>query len=143
MRISDWSSDVCSSDLIRTTQAYLKDLFEHNTRFAGRSFQQIYHVDFFRQGEKVAECDSWVFRTDRDEARERGTKYTETKGKVEPFTDEQLAEWYKLYAAEDIRGANTRYWEAAKEGEETPRMMNGPRTGSGCTGSQQARGGRE
>src|SRR3546814_10914212 len=85
MRISDWSSDVCSSDLIRTTQAYLKDLFEHNTRFAGRSFQQIYHVDFFRQGEKVAECDSWVFRTDRDEARERGTKYTETKGKVVPF----------------------------------------------------------
>src|SRR3546814_12995007 len=92
MRISDWSSDVCSSDLIRTTQAYLKDLFEHNTRFAGRSFQQIYHVDFFRQSEKVAECDSWVFRTDRDEARERGTKYTETKGKVVPFTDEPLAE---------------------------------------------------
>src|SRR3546814_5528938 len=76
-----WHKPVLRGDII-TTQAYLKDLVEHNTRFAGRSFQQIYHVDFFRQGEKVAECDSWVFRTDRDEARERGTKYTETKGKV-------------------------------------------------------------
>src|SRR3546814_14959742 len=109
MRISDWSSDVCSSDLIRTTQAYLKDLFEHNTRFAGRSFQQIYHVDFFRQGEKVAECDSWVFRTDRDEARERGTKYTETKGKVVPFTDEQLRSEERRVGKECVSTCRSRW----------------------------------
>jgi hypothetical protein len=61
-----------------------KDLIEHQTRFAGRSFQQIYHVDFFNQhGDRVAEADSWVFRTDRDEARERGTKYTEARHLVE------------------------------------------------------------
>ena len=65
---------------------YLKDLIEHQTRFAGRAFQQIYHVDFFNQhGDKVAEADSWCFRTDRDEARERGTKYTEARGRVEPL----------------------------------------------------------
>ena len=115
-----------------STQAYLKDLVEHNTRFAGRSFQQIYHVDFFNQtGDKLAECDSWVFRTDRDEARERGTKYTEARGRVEPFKDEQLAEWAKLYDNEEIRGANTRYWEDVKEGEELPRMLKGPMTVTG------------
>jgi acyl dehydratase len=115
-----------------TTVAYLKDLVEHNTRFAGRSFQQIYHVDFFNQtGDKLAECDSWVFRTDRDEARERGTKYTEARGRVEPFTDAQLAEWGKLYDNEEIRGAKTRYWEDVKEGEELPRMFKGPMTVTG------------
>jgi acyl dehydratase len=87
-----WHKPVLRNDTI-STQAYLKDLVEHQTRFAGRSFQQIYHVDFFNQyGDKVADCDSWVFRTDRDEARERGTKYKDARGRVEPFTDAQLAE---------------------------------------------------
>ena len=114
------------------TQAHLKDLIEHQTKFAGRAFQQIYHVEFFNQsGDKVAEADSWVFRTDRDEARERGTKYTEARGRVEKFTDEQLAEFYKLYENEEIRGANTRYWEDVKEGEALPRMMKGPMTVTG------------
>lgn len=126
-----WYKPVLRNDVI-TTEAYLKDLVEHQTKFAGRAFQQIYHVDFFNQhGEKVAEADSWVFRTDRDEARERGTKYTEARGRVEPFTDEQLAEWGKLYGNEEIRGAEKRYWEDVSEGEELPRMMKGPMTVTG------------
>ena len=126
-----WHKPVLRNDVI-TTEAYLKDLIEHQTRFAGRSFQQIYHVDFFNQkGDKVAECDSWVFRTDRDEARERGTKYTEARGRVEKFTEEQLAAFSKLYEAETIRGATPRYWEDVKEGEALPRMMKGPMTVTG------------
>ncbi len=127
----NWHKPVLRNDTI-TTEAHLKDLIEHQTRFAGRSFQQIYHVNFYNQeGDLVADADSWVFRTDRDEARERGTKYDEVKGKVEQFTDEQLAEWGKLYANEEIRGANTRYWEDVVEGEELPRMMKGPMTVTG------------
>ncbi|WHO38980.1 MaoC family dehydratase N-terminal domain-containing protein [Sphingobium sp. AP49] len=126
-----WHKPVLRNDTIRT-EAYLKDLIEHQTKFAGRSFQQIYHVDFFNQsGDKVAEGDSWVFRTDRDEARERGTKYTEARGRVEPFTDEQLAEMYKLYEKEEIRGATPRYWEDVQVGDELPRMMKGPMTVTG------------
>ena len=126
-----WYKPVLRGDII-STQAHLKDLIEHKTRFAGRAFQQIYHVDFFNQNDaKVAECDSWVFRTDRDEARERGTKYTEARGRVEPFTDKQLAELYKLYEAEELRGAKPRYWEDVQEGEALPRMMKGPMTVTG------------
>ncbi|HSX57001.1 MAG TPA: MaoC family dehydratase N-terminal domain-containing protein [Sphingomonas sp.] len=126
-----WYKPVLRNDTI-TTEAYLKDLIEHQTRFAGRSFQQIYHVDFFNQhGEKVAEGDSWVFRTDRDEAREKGTKYTEARGRVEQLSDEQLAEWGKLYANEEIRGATPRYWEDVSEGDKLPRMMKGPMTVTG------------
>lgn len=126
-----WHKPVLRNDVI-TTEAYLKDLVEHQTRFAGRAFQQIYHVDFFNQtGDKVAEADSWVFRTDRDEARERGTKYTEVRGKVVPFTDEQLNEFYKLYENEEIRGSTPRYWEDVQEGEALPRMLKGPMTVTG------------
>ena len=47
-------------------ESYLKDLVEHQTQFAGRAIQQIYHVDFFNQvGALVAECDSWCFRARR------------------------------------------------------------------------------
>ena len=127
----NWHKPVMRNDEIRT-EAYLKDLVEHQTKFAGRSFQQIYHVDFYNQnGDLVADGDSWVFRTDRDEARERGTKYTDVKGKVEPHTDEQLAEWSKLYDKEEIRGATPRYWEDVQEGEELPTMMKGPMTVTG------------
>jgi len=127
----EWHKPVKRNDTI-TTEAYLKDLVEHQTKFAGRAFQQIYHVDFFNQeGDKVAGADSWVFRTDRDEARERGTKYTEARGRVEPFTEEQLAEFSSLYEKEEIRGANTRYWEDVQEGEALPRMMKGPMTVTG------------
>ncbi|BFM07522.1 FAS1-like dehydratase domain-containing protein [Halioxenophilus aromaticivorans] len=127
----NWHKPVKRNDTIKTV-AYLKDLVEHQTRFAGRAFQQIYHVDFYNQeGDLVADADSWVFRTDRDEARERGTKYTEVRGKVEPFTDEQLAEWSKLYDQEEIRGATPRYWEDVEEGQPLQKMMKGPMTVTG------------
>jgi len=126
-----WHKPVYRGDTIRT-EAYLKDLVEHQTKFAGRSFQQIYHVDFFNQhGDLVSSADSWVFRTDRDEARERGTKYTEARGRVEPFTDAQLAEWGQLYANEEVRGAVPRYFEDVNVGDALPKMMKGPMTVTG------------
>lgn len=136
-----WHKPVLRNDTI-STQSYLKDLIEHQTRFAGRAYQQIYHVDFFNQhGDEVAECDSYVFRTDRDEARERGTKYTGQVGKVEQLTDEQMQEWFDLYRNEEIRGAIPRYWEDVNEGDALPRMMKGPMTVTGFIGYAQGWGG--
>lgn len=136
-----WHKPVLRNDTI-STKAHLKDLIEHQTRFAGRAYQQIYHVDFYNQhGDHVAECDSYVFRTDRDEARERGTKYTGQVGKVEQLTDEQMQEWFDLYRNEEIRGATPRYWEDVKEGDELPRMMKGPMTVTGFIGYAQGWGG--
>jgi acyl dehydratase len=137
----NWHKPVLRNDVI-STEAHLKDLIEHRTRFAGRSFQQIYHVDFYnQQGDKVADCDSWVFRTERDEARERGTKYTEVRGKVEPLSEELLAQVRDTYDAEEVRGATPRYWEDVKEGEELPRIVKGPMTVTGFIGYAQGWGG--
>ena len=75
--------------------------------------QQIYHVRFFNQhGDLVAEADSWCFRTDRDTAREEGTKYTALKAKpVRRYNETELAEFYRHYHNETIRGAEPRFWE--------------------------------
>ncbi|HEV8225809.1 MAG TPA: MaoC family dehydratase N-terminal domain-containing protein, partial [Methylomirabilota bacterium] len=131
----NWHLPVRRNDTI-TTEAWLKDLIPHQTAFAGRAIQQIYHVDFYNQhGELVAGADSWCFRTDRDIAREQGTKYTEVKAKApKRYTDEELAEVFQLYANEEIRGAVPRYWQDVAEGERLPTMAKGPMTVTGFIG---------
>jgi acyl dehydratase len=126
-----------------TTEAHLKDLVEHQTRFAGRAVQQIYHVKFYNQRrELVAEADSWCFRTDRDHAREEGTKYTDVKAKPQHvYTQAELDKIYDLYAAEDIRGATPRYFEDVTVGEKLPTMAKGPMTVTGFIAYAQGWGG--
>ncbi|WP_459618597.1 FAS1-like dehydratase domain-containing protein [Bordetella sp. 2513F-2] len=137
-----WHLPVRRNDTI-STEAYLKDLVEHETRFAGRAVQQIYHVDFYNQeGDKVAEADSWCFRTERDHAREHGSKYREVRAR-EPrrYTPEELREAYKLYAMEEVRGATPRYWEDVAEGEPLPVLFKGPMTVTGFIAYAQGWGG--
>ena len=137
-----WHKPVMRNDVI-STEAHLKELTEHETRFAGRAVQQTYHVDFFNQeGDKVAEADSWCFRTERDHAREVGTKYKEVRAR-EPrrYTDQELGEAYELYRGEEVRGATPRYWEDVKEGEALPVMFKGPMTVTGFIAYAQGWGG--
>lgn len=137
-----WHKTVKRNDTI-STEAHLKNLIEHQTRFAGRAVQQIYHVDFFNQdGDKVAEADSWCFRTERDHAREQGSKYKEVRAR-EPrrYSPEEIKEAYKLYAQEEVRGATPRYWEDVKEGDQLPVMFKGPMTVTGFIAYAQGWGG--
>jgi acyl dehydratase len=137
-----WHHPVKRNDEI-STESHLKDLIEHQTKFSGRAIQQIYHVDFFNQGGvKVAECDSWCFRTERDTAREQGTKYTEVKTRGEKrYTEEELAEIFRGYADEEIRGATPRYFEDTAVGEKMPLMIKGPMTVTGFIAYAQGWGG--
>ena len=138
----NWHKTVHRNDTI-STEAWLKDLIVHDTKFAGRAVQQIYHVDFFNQkGELVADADSWCFRTERDQAREQGTKYKELNTRPpRRYTDQELADAYKLYAEEKIRGAETRYWQDVAEGEALPTMLKGPMTVTGFIAYAQGWGG--
>jgi acyl dehydratase len=138
----EWHKPVNRNDTI-TTEAYLKDLVEHQTKFAGRAVQQIYHVDFFNQhGDKVAEADSLCFRTERDHAREQGSKYKEVRARApRRYSTEEIQEAYKLYAKEEVRGGTPRYWEDVKEGESLPTMFKGPMTVTGFIAYAQGWGG--
>ena len=126
-----------------TTEAWLKDLISHETRFSGRAIQQIYHVNFFNQaGDLLAEADSWCFRTDRDLAREEGTKYEDLKGRpAKTYTQEELTDIYRHYANEEVRGAAPRYYEDVAVGDKLPTMVKGPMTVTGFIAYAQGWGG--
>ena len=137
-----WYKRLHRNDSIRT-EAYLKDLIEHQTHFAGRAVQQIYHVDFYNQhGDRIAEADSWCFRTERDYAREKGTKYKEARARQpRRYSGKEITEAYELYRNEPIRGATPRYWKNVNEGEELPVMLKGPMTVTGFIAYAQGWGG--
>src|SRR3981189_3095644 len=122
--------------------AYLKDLVEHETKFAGRSIQQIYHVDFHdSKGNLLAAANTWCFRTDRDIARESGTKYTELRKKpAKVYSDDELRQIFELYEREEVRGAKPRYWQDVAVGTKLPRMVKGPMTVTGFIAYPQCRG---
>jgi acyl dehydratase len=125
------------------TEAHLKDLVEHETSFAGRAIQQIYHVDFYDQADRLL-CagDSWCFRTERDTARELGTKYAKARSRPPMrYTADDLARIGRLYEEEPVRGAETRYLEDVTVGEELPTMAKGPMTVTGFIAYAQGWGG--
>jgi acyl dehydratase len=126
-----------------TTVAYLKDLIPHETRFAGLAIQQIYHVDFYANGEElVASGDSWCFRTERDAARELGTKYDDVKDdSAFRVTNEQLERVAAAYDAERPRGDEPLYLEDVRVGDKLPSMVKGPMTVTGFIAFAQGWGG--
>lgn len=142
---SDWEwMKPISRNTEVATEAYLKDLIEHDTRFAGRAVQQIYHVDFFDKatGDQLASADSWCFRTERNHAAEKGTKYTEVKNRQpRVYTQEELDSYTRYYEQEEVRGAQTRYWDDVTEGEALPTMVKGPMTVTGFIAYAQGWGG--
>lgn len=124
-----------------STEVYLKDLVEHDTAFAGRAIQQIYHGTFFNsEGDTLAECDSWVFRTERGTARERGEKYDREKTR-KVYTDEEIKEIHERYEAEEIQGEKLRYWDDVNEGDKLPSITKGPMTVTGFIAFVQGWGG--
>ncbi len=123
-------------------EAHLKELIEHETRFAGRAIQQTYHVDYFDQDDNhLVSADSWCFRTERDAARELGTKYEHAKEEPAPYTREQIEEVWARYAAETRRGAEPRYVEDVAVGDQLPSMVKGPMTVTGFIAFAQGWGG--
>jgi acyl dehydratase len=137
-----WYKPARRNDTI-TTQAWLKDLVMHETRFAGEALQQTYHVEYFNQhGDRLAEVDSWCFRTERDTAREEGSKYDDLKARPETrYTEAQLADIHRHYAEEEVRGARPRYWQDVEVGESLPPMVKGPMTVTGFIAFAQGWGG--
>ena len=138
-----WYKPIRRNVAVRT-EAWLKDLFEHQTRFAGRTVQQIYHVDFYDEGsgDLLADADSWVFRTERDTAREEGSKYTEERERGRRvYADDEIQAVYEKYRDERVRGAEVRYFEDVEIGEELPPIVKGPMTVTGFIAFAQGWGG--
>jgi acyl dehydratase len=124
-----------------TTRSTLTGMVEHETRFAGRAFQQIYLTEFFDQnGTKLAEAESWCFRTERDTARERGTKYHGSNAAPVTYSQEDIDRFAAQYRQERPRGSEKRYWNDVEEGELIAPLLKGPYTVTAAVGFMQAWG---
>lgn len=135
-----WHLPMRVGDKIRVETA-LKELIERNTKFSGRSIQQIVHCVFYNQrNEIVAETDQWAFRTERDTAREKGTKYKDMKA-PKVYTDAEIERITDAYAKEYVRGRDTLYWDDVKVGDALPPILKGPMTVTGFLSFVQGWGG--
>src|SRR5690625_2145988 len=135
-----WFEPIRIGTQIRT-KATLKDMVEYDTRFAGRAFQQIYHVEFFDQnGLRLAEADSWCFRTERDTAREHGKKYDKKLQEMHYSSDEDIERYFDHYRHEKPRGATPLYWDDVQVGDPVGPMLKGPYTVTSAVCFMQALG---
>jgi len=117
----------------------LKELVDRSSKFSGRAIQQIYEVTFRNQdGDHIATCDSWCFRTQRGEARERG-KYSQIKPQT--YTPEEIDRIREYYDKEELRGAKPRYWQDVNVGDPLGPMVKGPLTVTGIVAFDQGWGG--
>jgi len=95
------------------------------SRFAERMIKDYYDNMYYNQkGELVAKLHWWVFRYERRKAHEKG-KYKSIQ-LPHPWTDEELEQIEEEELAEEIRGANPRYWEDVEVGEELKPLVQGP-----------------
>lgn len=126
---------------VMKTRSVLKDMVEHQTRFAGRSFQQIYTTEFFNQhGTRIAQADSWCFRTERDTARESGSKYKTVAAAPVVYSDQDIAGFAAHYRQEKPRGAHVRTWESVAVGDPIGPLLKGPYTVTAAVAFMQAWG---
>lgn len=139
--------DITWHELIRRNdriggRASLKDIIEKQTRFSGRTIQQVHHIDFFNQHDvPIAAFDVWNFRTDRDMAREEGKKYDRRKDPRTRYNREQIERFLAHYDTEEIRGSDPRYWDDVTVGTMLPVLAKGPMTVTGFIAYLQGWGG--
>jgi len=90
----------------------------------GRQFLQSGKTIYRNQRDEiVAVNERATMRVERQIAKERG-KYTDiTKYR---YTQEELCKIDEMYQKEEVRGANTRYWEDVKLGNELTPVVKGP-----------------
>lgn len=104
----------------------LESVETKESEFAGRSVVQVSRSAIFNQRvEVVGVYRVLTINTARKESRDRG-KYKD----IEPasYTDADIAAIDEIYAAEEPRGAQKRYWEDVKVGDELRPMVKGPLT---------------
>ena len=99
---------------------------EKKSEFAERSVLVTYaSVKMNQRAEIVAISRTLAIHTERKTAREKG-KYAA----IEPatYTDEDIEQIDAIYAAEEVRGAEPRWWEDVQVGDVLTPMAKGPLT---------------
>jgi len=100
---------------------------EKKSAFAGKMVMEYQDAYYHNQrGELVAKAKSWLVRVERAATREKGKYHKLTLPHPWKEEDLQNIEEEQIRSMENIRGAEPRYWEDVKEGEELPELIKGP-----------------
>lgn len=95
------------------------------SKFAEKMVTDYYQSNYYNQeNKKIARIVWWVIRTERRKAREKG-KYSAIQ-LPHPWKEEELKKAEEDVLAEEIRGANPRYWENVEIGDELKPVVKGP-----------------
>ncbi|PPJ25783.1 acyl dehydratase [Nocardia nova] len=122
---TDWYRPVYDGDTLYSFQGF-SDVELKESEFAGRSLIVTRsHVQMNQRAEVVQVQKVITIHTERHESKKR-KKYQA----IEPatYTPEDIAKIDEIYAAEQRRGANTRYYEDVSVGESLGTMAKGPLT---------------
>ncbi|MEE2057187.1 FAS1-like dehydratase domain-containing protein [Rhodococcus artemisiae] len=122
---TDWYRPVYDGDTLFSFQGFEK-VEEKQSEFAGRSLIVTrIHVQFNQRAEVVQTQRVITIHTERHESKKR-KKYDA----IEPasYTADEIAKIDEIYAAEQVRGANTRYFEDVAVGDTLGTMAKGPLT---------------
>jgi len=121
----DWYQPIRPGDQLFSF-AGTETVVEKKSEFAGRSLLMTYaSVKMNQRAEIVAISRTLAIHTERKTARDRG-KYAA----IEPaeYSEEDLERLDAIYEAEQVRGAEPRYWEDVEPGDPLPPMAKGPLT---------------
>lgn len=97
-----------------------------NSKFAGRAVHLIRrHLNVDRVGTPLGMVESLMIVAERSGSK-KGGKHDDVKAWV--YDDEAIAKIDAIYAAEETRGAKTRYWEDVEVGDLMQPLAKGPLT---------------
>lgn len=121
----EWYAPLLPGRRVRRRNA-LVGVLDKPSEFAGRAVHE-WTGQVFREhdGPLLSSQFRLMIRTERTKARER-RKYDDVR--IEPYSDEQIAEIEAQYAAERPRGAEPRWWEDVAEGDTVGPLVKGPLT---------------
>ncbi|MDE3074055.1 MAG: MaoC family dehydratase N-terminal domain-containing protein [Chloroflexota bacterium] len=102
----------------------LVDAVVKESKMAGRTVIQYHDICYYNQrGELAAKALDWCVRAARKQSGDTG-KYAS----IPPasYSPEEIEKIYADYAAEEVRGANPRYWEDVNVGDALQPVVKGP-----------------
>jgi hypothetical protein len=116
---------VHEGDRVWVRRFYVDIAAKERSSFGGRSAVSVRRRVYWNQrGELIAIWDADFVHTERDTAAERGT--LKAAGEQHAYTDDELAIVDEHYAAERIRGAEPRYVDDVRVGDDLGARYRGP-----------------
>jgi acyl dehydratase len=123
----EWFRPVCVGDTFTYRVLCPAENKIMPSKWAGKKMLSYEKCDYYRQGgELVAGYSSYEQWLDDTKAVELNANRNADLAKMPEYTTAELKEIYAAQDREEIRGANPRYWEDVKVGDELTPVVRGP-----------------